>query len=102
MGKLDHNHERAQTTSHNEHKHQNADQTRAGCHKPLTHWIYQTQPGMPLLRSMKGYLEKWKTRYVKADQIRERNRFFRRHIKKKPKKKKKKQKKKNLFNEVEK
>jgi hypothetical protein len=58
MGKLDHNHERAQTTPHNEHKHQNDDQTRAGCHKPLTHWRYQshpfccdgqrTQPGMPL------------------------------------------------------
>jgi hypothetical protein len=31
MGKLDHNHERAQTTQHNEHKHQNDDenQTRA-------------------------------------------------------------------------
>jgi hypothetical protein len=61
MGKFDHNHERAQTTLQNEHKHQNDDQTRAGCHKPLTHWIYQshpfcsdeqrTQPGMPLLRS---------------------------------------------------
>jgi hypothetical protein len=36
MGKLDHNHERAQTTPHNEHKHQNDDQTRAGCHRPLT------------------------------------------------------------------
>jgi hypothetical protein len=61
MGKLDHNHEGAQTTPPNEHKHQNDDQTRAGCHKPLTHWIYQsnqfcsngqrTHPGMPLLRS---------------------------------------------------
>jgi hypothetical protein len=39
MGKLDHhNHERAQTTPHNEDKHQN------GCHKPLTHWIYQSHP----------------------------------------------------------
>jgi hypothetical protein len=28
MGKLDHNHERAQTTPHNEHKYQNDDQTR--------------------------------------------------------------------------
>jgi hypothetical protein len=40
MKKLDHNHERAHTTPHNEHKHQSDDQTRAGCHKPLTHWIY--------------------------------------------------------------
>jgi hypothetical protein len=44
MGKFDHNHERAQTTSHNEHKHQNDDQTRASCHKLLTHWIYQSHP----------------------------------------------------------
>jgi hypothetical protein len=59
--KLDHNYERAQNTPHNEQKHQNDDQTRAGCHKPLTHWIYpthpfyndgqRTQPGMPFLRS---------------------------------------------------
>jgi hypothetical protein len=28
----------------NEHKHQNDDQTRAGCHKPLTYCIYQTHP----------------------------------------------------------
>jgi hypothetical protein len=33
VGKLDHNHERAQTTPHNEQKYQNDDQTRAGCHK---------------------------------------------------------------------
>jgi hypothetical protein len=61
MGKLDHNHERAQTTPQNEHKHQNDDQTRVSCHKPLMHWIYQshpfcsdgqrTQPGMALLRN---------------------------------------------------
>jgi hypothetical protein len=37
MGKLDHNHERTHTTPHYEHQHQNDDQTRAGCHKPLTH-----------------------------------------------------------------
>jgi hypothetical protein len=59
MGKVEHNHERAQTTPQNEH--QNDDQMRAGCHKPLTHWIYQshpfcsdgqrTQAGMPLLRN---------------------------------------------------
>jgi hypothetical protein len=28
MGKLDHNHERSQTTPHNEHKYQTDDQTR--------------------------------------------------------------------------
>jgi hypothetical protein len=115
MGKLDHNHERAQTTPHNDHKHQNDDQTRAGCHKPLTHWIYQshpfcsdgkrTQPRMALLRSKshhrphftalqgnenktttnghnKGNLEGRKTRDGEADQVRERNRIFRRNIKK--------------------
>jgi hypothetical protein len=42
MEKLDHNHERSQATPQNEHKHQNDDQTRAGCHKPLTHWIRAT------------------------------------------------------------
>jgi hypothetical protein len=100
MGKLDHNHERAQTTPQ---KNTNT-KTRAGCHKPLTHWIYQshpfcsdgqrTQPGMPILRSKshhrphsmalqgngnettanghnKENLEGWKTRDGKADQVRE-------------------------------
>jgi hypothetical protein len=47
------------TTTMKERK-PNDDQTRAGCHKPLTHWIYQshlfcsdgqrTQAEMPLLR----------------------------------------------------
>jgi hypothetical protein len=32
MGKLNYNNEWAQTTSQNEHKHQNDDQTRAGRH----------------------------------------------------------------------
>jgi hypothetical protein len=44
MGKLDHNHERGQTTPHKEHKHQNDDQTREDCHKPQPHWIYPEPP----------------------------------------------------------
>jgi hypothetical protein len=53
--------ERVQNTPHNEHKHQNDDQTRAVFHKPLTYWLYQsqpscsdvqrTQPGMTFLHS---------------------------------------------------
>jgi hypothetical protein len=46
IGKLDYNNKRAQTTSQNEHKHQNDDQTRAGCHYPLTYWIYQSHPAV--------------------------------------------------------
>jgi hypothetical protein len=40
MEKLDHNHGRAQNTPHKEHQQQNDNQTRVGCHKLLTHWIY--------------------------------------------------------------
>jgi hypothetical protein len=57
--------ERAQTTPHNEHKHQNKDQTRAGRHKLLTHWIYHSHPfcsdgqksqhGMPVLRNKSNH-----------------------------------------------
>jgi hypothetical protein len=52
MGTLDHNNERAQTTSQNEHK--NNDQMRAGCHQqddlkqiPIAHLTnyYQFCPG---------------------------------------------------------
>jgi hypothetical protein len=49
MGKLNHKHERAQTTPHNEDKHPNDDQTQPGCHKLLTHWIMDI-PEPPILK----------------------------------------------------